>query len=216
MKESSKDLNKSKSRGLKSSYPKYNSRSSNHVQMEKTERIINSGRLSAKNTQKVWPRRNNQQNIWKLLINLPSNISRDRSLLEALQNEGISTAGTCKNNKAVTETLNDLFEFVFSTVFHTDIVCDQLQLEWDSNSEQKWTITSFKLQRHSQSYSWVFWTSLLQVRPADSHSDWNYLQTCCSAAAPSYPGHDLETLKHDQSPSLPLRVTATPATCWML
>lgn len=127
MKGSSEDLNKSKSRGLKSSYPKYNSRSSNHVQMEKTERIINFGRLSAKNTQKVWPRRNNQQNIWKLLINLPSNISRDRSLLEALQNEGISTAGTCKDNKAVTENLNNFFAFVFSTVFHTEIVCDQLQ-----------------------------------------------------------------------------------------
>lgn len=143
MKGRNEDLNKSKSRGLKSSYQKYNSRSS-YVQMEKTERIINSGRLSV-NKQKDWPRRNNQQNIQKLLINLPSNISGVRSLLEALQNERISTTGACKDNKAIAENLNDLFEFVFYTVSHTEIVCDRDQLEetghsmleWDSNSEQK-------------------------------------------------------------------------------
>lgn len=52
MKGRNEDLNKSKSRGLKSSYQKYNSRSS-YVQMEKTERIINSGRLSVKKTERL-------------------------------------------------------------------------------------------------------------------------------------------------------------------
>lgn len=62
-----------------------------------------------------------------------------------MQDERISKTGACKDNKAIAENLNDLFQFVFDTVSHTEIVCDRDQLEetghsvlkWDSNSEQK-------------------------------------------------------------------------------